>query len=70
MRIVCATCGEDLAADEYRCERCHPPSARPVRLSNLAEVVLTAAALDGKKSGPLDGEALRSAARARKELPS
>lgn len=66
MRIVCGFCGASLDADDW-CD-CRP--SKPSKLSNFAEVVLTAAALDGKKSGPLDGEALRSAARARKELPS
>lgn len=57
------------------CTHCWRPAVLGVpctcrRLSNLGEVVLTAAALDGRKAGPLDGDTMRAAARARREQPS
>lgn len=40
------------------------------RLSNFGEVVLTAAAIDGRKTGAIDGDAMKRAADARRERPS
>jgi len=68
MSIICGRCGRDLSLDELVCEACHP--LPPAKLSNLGAVAMTAAVMDQRTSGPLDGAVLHAAARAFTKEPS